>query len=188
MAHFRAHFGGDKTHISAYSPTIAATPPSLRVATNCDLKQTGTDPNYEFYGALDSTTGYVAGVPMILQISVAAGGTDHYQAYWHNAPTNFTTDKTVVTTDVNGNFGFFYTPGPGIEYFRAYHPGDLNYLESYSSPTPTASLTITEGVSWPTQEPGPINYWVSMNKTMVDMGRLQYFAALGFTTCVLIAN
>lgn len=54
--------------------------------------------------------------------------------------------------------------------------------------TGSATLALSGIISWSPVLPGPIAYAVAMPPEMVDNGQIQYFAAMGFTVCYLIAK
>jgi hypothetical protein len=53
--------------------------------------------------------------------------------------------------------------------------------------TGSASLALGGTLAWPAVLPGPIGYAVAMPPEMVNNGQIQYFAAMGFTVCYLVA-
>ena len=188
---FRAYYKGDATHTSTYSSVLRATPPASRLNSTLTINVTNIDPVYTFSGVFKDSTGTpVENIPVYLYISEDS---INYETHLNNDYTDFyRLDPYVdnpVFTDINGNYSFTTTLGTASPYsagttmfFDAYSPGNLS-VNGSNSPW----QTIIENALYPPQLPQPIQYMVMLDPPAINNGLIQYFAANGFTICILIA-
>jgi hypothetical protein len=181
--YFQVRVSPQDGYLACNSEVITAIPIATRLGLTLTVSADASNtPEYVFSGSLMNGSTPVANTPIYLDILVTGG-------VWTTVP-----GVAPAITDSSGDYSFTYTVGateiPGGTvtwplYFSVTAPGNLQF----NTAEPKTALTITgQSTPWPEQTPREITYIIGVPAALVvaDGGALmQYFAACGFTVCIV---
>ena len=186
---YRAFYSGGAGYGPSYSYNIPTLPPSDRTVMTMTTSYSYAEPFLTVTGQMHPP---YSGTPVYLEITPPNG-------FWTDVTKNpgMADGPTPVSTstDANGNFTFVYQVPPTLPTtpqtstqsynFMALYAGDLATKAVHST---TAYTLTSNSTPWPAQLPGPITYAIGIDPLEVTNGHLQYYAACGFTTAIMVSG
>ncbi len=186
LTHWEVRYGGSPLYFSSTSLRIITLPRAKRVNTEISITvDTSQAPAYTFSGTVVESAHSSIVVNNILDL-VALQILVPWST-WTDVP-----GLALGSTDNSGDYTFTYNIGPVLSNtdqtgYRAKFLGNLEFNPSVT-PEEISVTAATQPVAWQPELPVPITYLIGLAPQAVNAGVLNYFAAVGYTGVILVAE